>query len=1683
MDDFIRLFKTHNEYTGSVHTIIGPNVSYCREDREDHYFPLEVSIICDDDVQTETYQCLAMARGRKVDKNISWSIISGSAYATISNGGLLRVMNGASHEDVTIGVAYGISKAEKACTVTYVSGTNVDTDITVTENEDGTTTEITATTKTEADGSSTSEMTAETYDGDGNLVQTTEQSVQTDPDGAYSSVTQNYDADGNITDRTNEEGDSDGNVSTQEIEYNESGVGTVVSYDIDTSGSEDGVKEFNTDGVNTEYYAFDMTHGFVLDINFTIDFANQPAGQHEGHHQILTMKRASPSPWYGFQLRQSNNNQYIQLGTQFSTGSNTNTTINPTAKTGTTAEYDITITYNPTASTDTFVCVNNQTGAVVYSSDKTFPDLEELRYIKVTIGFGLDENGDPYRYSNIGVKNFSIKRLTSISDPLISCDGKHVTITCETPGASVYYRLNQVGTYAVYSSAFTITADTVVQAYAELDGERGNIVVTSCTYDSGIDQPVVTCDGQNVTITCATAGATIYYRLDRTGNFTQYTGTIPITADTIVEAYAVVGEDRSKTTTETCIYDNGIESPVITCDGQIVTIVCDTPSVDIYYRLNQSGNFTVYNDAIPITADTVVEAYAELNGQHSSTVMQTCVYVDGVDDPVITCDGEFVTITCATQGATIKYRSGTTGSFSVYHADFAITADTVVQAYAEFGQQRSDVVTENCIYNPVHDYSKDYLTFRVLTGGTIAWGAFGSGYNKVIQYSKNGGEWISITAGTEGTISVEAGDVVRFKGSNSTYAGSKSNYAGFHSGGTASFDIEGNIMSLIYGDDFSGNTAMTGSYNFCSIFKSSKVVSAEHLILPATTLTNYCYRAMFSWCTSLEKAPALPAPTLSRGCYWYMFEQCAITEAPVLSATTLVQECYGNMFNGCASLNSITCLATTSLGVASGLTNWVSGVSATGTFVKDGNTAWATGRSGIPNGWTVYNDESVSTPVISYDGFNTITISCATENADVYYKLNRTGEYSAYTTAITITADTFVESCAEFGGQTSITASLNCEFVSDVPIEASNRDLTAWTYNAQAITTPYSVNAIDGHSSSYSKGSFNFETTFSMRQAQPAHLWFQHADQAAAVYIDDTLAEKHWGGYTAFFVDISNQVHSGTNHVKVTLRNNEGNNVAPASGDFNFNATLGNVRLLTSPVLPDMKYGYDGFHVTSVVSQASATIYVKTMIPTGASVVCTIDDGTYHYSDTQNSTGEEMTFSTTIANPHLWNGTTDPHLYNITLEIYHNNEIYHRFQRGYGLRYYSYVINDTTVLQSGDPYTGFLLNGSPYLLRGVCMHDDLTDKANALSDSDYAQQFSVIQDLGCNFIRLAHYPHPKEVYDWCDRLGIVVQTEAPCVNKLQSTMPEDYYTHLEGQYRDMVNQHFNHPCIMFWGLSNETTTDDKDFAKTKIEGYTSLIKSIDTERMVGYVMSHSYDDPLAYYNNPNVDWVGANIYVGWYIDKTSNDPTARLNTRVTKTITNKSKALAYSEYGCGGTQRCHSENFMDTTTRGNYERHDIEYQMWLHEGHIAAIRNFPQLMFTGQWQLFDIAVSNRNEGYTVCPDGETASTDDSLRRLNNKGLVERDHVTRKDTFYIYKAEWNPTPFVHICGKDYTKMTDRVIKCYTNDGNSLDLYVNNTKVDTATVTDHIATFTATNFNAGDVVRVNGATTNDTMTFGS
>ena len=248
-------------------------------------------------------------------------------------------------------------------------------------------------------------------------------------------------------------------------------------------------------------------------------------------------------------------------------------------------------------------------------------------------------------------------------------------------------------------------------------------------------------------------------------------------------------------------------------------------------------------------------------------------------------------------------------------------------------------------YNPIHDYADDYLTFVALESGTFT---FTPQNSNVISYSTDGGEtW------TEGnSISVNNGDKVMWKG---TMTPSSFNGIGKFSS-TAEFDVQGNIMSLLYGDNHKGQTSLTGKDNvFYQLFYvNTKIVNAENLSLPATTLAKACYQGLFQFCSSLTTAPKLPAITLVNDCYNRMFSGCAsLTTAPKLPATTLTNYCYYNMFSGCTNLNYVKCLAT-DISASNCTTGWLTVVSATGTFVKNSAATWTvTGTDGIPSGWTV----------------------------------------------------------------------------------------------------------------------------------------------------------------------------------------------------------------------------------------------------------------------------------------------------------------------------------------------------------------------------------------------------------------------------------------------------------------------------------------------------------------------------------------------------------------------------------------------------------------------------------------------------------------------------------------------------------------------------------------------------------
>jgi hypothetical protein len=246
----------------------------------------------------------------------------------------------------------------------------------------------------------------------------------------------------------------------------------------------------------------------------------------------------------------------------------------------------------------------------------------------------------------------------------------------------------------------------------------------------------------------------------------------------------------------------------------------------------------------------------------------------------------------------------------------------------------SHCVSDNHVhYNP-KTWADEYLTFVALEDGTISfniWKSMGTDMITSISYSTDNGETWTTTANQDNRqenlvidVDVEEGDEVMWKGI-ATQTGyydenDYDDYVGSFFSSDCEFDAQGNVMSLLYGDDFKGEDTLEYEGQLTCLFydydeeKTCGVVNAKDLSLPATTLVNDCYRNMFHNCTSLTTAPKLPATTLAARCYAGMFAICrTLTIAPELPATILAQSCYSGMFRSCASLTSAPQLPATTL--------------------------------------------------------------------------------------------------------------------------------------------------------------------------------------------------------------------------------------------------------------------------------------------------------------------------------------------------------------------------------------------------------------------------------------------------------------------------------------------------------------------------------------------------------------------------------------------------------------------------------------------------------------------------------------------------------------------------------------------------------------------------------------------------
>jgi len=395
-------------------------------------------------------------------------------------------------------------------------------------------------------------------------------------------------------------------------------------------------------------------------------------------------------------------------------------------------------------------------------------------------------------------------------------------------------------------------------------------------------------------------------------------------------------------------------------------------------------------------------------------------------------------------------------------------------------------------------------------------------------------------------------------------------------------------------------------------------------------------------------------------------------------------------------------------------------------------------------------------------------------------------------------------------------------------------------------------------------------------------LRFEAAATVADVYLNGQKLGQHRGGFGAFCFEITEALNpNGQNLLAVRVCNAPEPDIAPLSGDFCvFGGLYRPVHLLVadSVCFTPLDHASPGvawlqskvsakeaiIDVTAQVSNGSKsatdrTLIVKLLDTTGKIVAS--ESRPVHIEP---GITPPFRFELKVPHPHLWNGQADPYLYRAIAELSESGTVRDSVDQQIGLRSY-YV----------DPNKGFFLNGKPYRIRGVCRHQDVWNQGWALSNADHERDLKLIQEIGANAVRCAHYQQSDYFYSLCDQAGLLVWAEIPWVNDI--TPGAEFAETTRGQLLDLIRQNENHSSIFVWGLYNELRATTGDTHRL-LQDLRIVAKGEDPTRPTvcaqdlnvweGGKLVPRPTDPKIYLRRPELpkipDLMGWNIYPGWY---------------------------------------------------------------------------------------------------------------------------------------------------------------------------------------------------------------------------
>lgn len=566
------------------------------------------------------------------------------------------------------------------------------------------------------------------------------------------------------------------------------------------------------------------------------------------------------------------------------------------------------------------------------------------------------------------------------------------------------------------------------------------------------------------------------------------------------------------------------------------------------------------------------------------------------------------------------------------------------------------------------------------------------------------------------------------------------------------------------------------------------------------------------------------------------------------------------------------------------------------------------------------------------------------------------------------------------------------------------------------VNIPHTWNTDAYHEKDYWKGDAWYTKNLELSPAwmdRQIFLTFEAVSKTARVYVNDRLAGFHSGGYTAFNVDITEFcLFDKINVIKVWVDNST-EDVPPISADFTFFGGIYRDVWLTSVPKQHFdvcEFGSKGIFVcTPEVSEEKASMLVNTSLKNcGESKADLLLELRLFDPEGENVSRVERKLELLpghtqkielalgdIHNPVLWS-PENPSLYSVELRLLEvsTNKLLDQLTAVTGFRWFSV-----------DSSKGFFLNGKPYKLRGVCRHQDQKPFGVALSDEMHRRDMRLIKDLGANFIRISHYPQDAAIIEMCDRLGLLVWEEIPVIDFLPES--DEYGRVAELNLREMIRQHYNHPSVVFWGYMNEILLHTQRMYKGQ-ELDKGIARALELAQHLEKVLKE--EDPnrlsvVAFHgsNNYNVvglgdisDVTGWNLYQGWYGGAFSAFDAFLDNQH----LRYPDKPIIVSEYGAGSDRRIHSEH---------PERFDfsVEYHQQYVEHYLPVIEDRDFVLGASYWNFIDFSSAKRDE---------------SMPRINNKGLVYADR-TPKDVYYYFKAMWrDDIPVLHLAVRDWDKRT-------------------------------------------------------------